>query len=217
MQDAQAANLHADSGGAERTPWRAYCTPASFLVAASMSCSCGSASCSRLDAYGIGISAPVTRTTGASSSSNASSMMSDMISLATPDCGQPSSTTIARCVFLTDATIAARSSGLMLLKLSTSQSMPCAASFSATYTQWQRVASVAGSEGGGGREAVVGGIGGHLGAVRETSTCPGWGRWRWQAAGDGCTSAMGGRDNDNDKNNEFNEMQDWRMCRPLVI
>mmetsp|Transcript_32651 Transcript_32651/g.97411 ORF Transcript_32651/g.97411 Transcript_32651/m.97411 type:complete len:216 (-) Transcript_32651:601-1248(-) len=132
MQDAQAANLHADSGGAERTPWRAYCTPASFLVAASMSCSCGSASCSRLDAYGIGISAPVTRTTGASSSSNASSMMSDMISLATPDCGQPSSTTIARCVFLTDATIAARSSGLMLLKLSTSQSMPCAASFSAT-------------------------------------------------------------------------------------
>lgn len=62
---------------------------------------------------------PVTRSTGASSSSKASSIMTALISLPTPHCGHPSSTLIILCVFFTLARSVSRSSGLMERRLIT--------------------------------------------------------------------------------------------------
>src|ERR1051326_9136525 len=84
---------------------------ATALAASTTSATDGSASFSRLAAYGIGTSLPEIRATGASSQSNAFSMMRAATSAPTPDCGQPSSTTTQRPVFFTDSTTVAVSIG----------------------------------------------------------------------------------------------------------
>src|SRR5439155_25298366 len=80
-----------------------HCLYITCLTARTMSSSCGVAINSRLRAYGIGTSSPVTRTTGASSSSNICSVMLAAISAPAPNGFHCSCTTIARCVFATDA------------------------------------------------------------------------------------------------------------------
>src|SRR2546422_2545413 len=70
--------------------------------------------------YGIGTSAWVTRSTGASSWSNASRWITSTTWAPMPQWGQPSSTTTARLVRATEPTIAASSSGRSERRSSTS-------------------------------------------------------------------------------------------------
>src|SRR5207253_4581936 len=69
----------------------------------------GSASFSRLAAYGIGTSLPVTFSTGASRKSNASVMISDAMNEEIEATGHASSTMTHRLVFFTESTTLARS------------------------------------------------------------------------------------------------------------
>src|SRR3954463_14656505 len=82
------------------------------FAASTTSATEGSASFSRLAAYGIGTSLPETRITGASSQSKASSTTRAAISAPTPDWRNPSSTVTMRPVFFTDSSTVSMSIGL---------------------------------------------------------------------------------------------------------
>mmetsp|Transcript_182 Transcript_182/g.633 ORF Transcript_182/g.633 Transcript_182/m.633 type:complete len:217 (+) Transcript_182:126-776(+) len=98
-----------------------------------MSCTFGRARASRLTAYGMGISAPVMRSTGASKSSKHRSMANEAISEPMPHCGQPSSILIILCVFFTLFTIVSSSRGRSVRRLMTSASIPNSLSSSAAF------------------------------------------------------------------------------------
>ena len=98
---------------------------------ATTSSTCGSARRSRLAAYGIGTSLPVTRRTGASRWSKACSIMTAASSAPMPKVGQLSSTETRRLVFLTEATMVWTSSGRIVRRSITSAAIPSLASASA--------------------------------------------------------------------------------------
>lgn len=86
----------------------------------------GTANLSMVIAQGIGISAPVILSMGASRQSKASdSIMIAAISEPIPHQGHPSSTLTILFVFLTESMIAYLSKGLIVLKLMTSALIPC--------------------------------------------------------------------------------------------
>mmetsp|Transcript_4739 Transcript_4739/g.6508 ORF Transcript_4739/g.6508 Transcript_4739/m.6508 type:complete len:240 (-) Transcript_4739:445-1164(-) len=107
--------------------------PTALRTALAMSSVCGRASFSSGMAYGMGTSAPVIRSAGASRKSNASlSISRAAISEPTPLWGQPSSTVTTRWVFFTDSMIVLRSRGRSVLRLMTSTLMPSSSSVLAT-------------------------------------------------------------------------------------
>ena len=85
---------------------------------------CGSAISSRLAAYGSGTSAAQTLFNGASSQSNAFSIIMAAISDPIPATGQPSSMDTIRLVFFTDPTIVSVSRGRSVRRSSISASFP---------------------------------------------------------------------------------------------
>ena len=86
---------------------------------------------SRLRAYGMGRRPPVTRSTGASRSSKACSVMTAEISEPMPANPAPASTTTARWVLRTESRIVAVSSGRSVRGSTISTEMPSLASSSA--------------------------------------------------------------------------------------
>src|SRR3954471_18132195 len=104
------------------------------FAASTTSATEGSASFSRLAAYGIGTSLPETRITGASRKSNALSMMRAAISAPTPDCCQPSSTTTQRLVFFTELSTVSVSIGRSVRRSITSAWMCFLANSSAAFS-----------------------------------------------------------------------------------
>jgi hypothetical protein len=92
----------------------------------------GVLSSSRLRAYGIGAFSPVTRSTGASRSSKAFSVMNAAISEPIPAKPAPASSTTARCVFRTELMMVAVSMGRRVRGSTISIEMPSLASSSAT-------------------------------------------------------------------------------------
>lgn len=103
-----------------------------FLTAFTILSTCGRVPCSKFLAYGRGASHAVTLSTGASKKSKAGlSIIVAIISEPTPLYGYPSSTVTNLLVFITDLIIVSLSSGLILLKLTTSTEIPSFSNYSA--------------------------------------------------------------------------------------
>ena len=109
-----------------------HCFPITRLTTLTMSSIWGRAAFSKLVAYGIGTSAPVILSGGASRSSKASSFTVAMISAVIPHCGQPSSTATTLWVFLTEATIVSLSKGFSVLILTTCKTNTSVCKYSQT-------------------------------------------------------------------------------------
>src|SRR5262249_59256713 len=106
--------------------------PQTFRIAAAIFAFEGVLSRSRFFAYGIGAFSPVTRSTGASRSSKAFSVMNAAISDPMPAKPAPASRTTARWVFRTEPMMVSESIGRSVRGSTISMEMPSFSSSSAT-------------------------------------------------------------------------------------